>query len=166
MTAPVARPRRITGRMVLIGMVVFFGVVVAVNGVFLYLALRSFPGLESETPYRKGLAHDEELKAERAQQALGWRVTLAWQGAGPAQGRLEVSLADAAGQPLSARAVRLFLRRPVHAADDIHLPLAERAPGHYSADVILPGAGNWEAIVTIARPGAADYRHRQRIIVP
>lgn len=166
MSTPQSAPRRITGRMVLIAMVAFFAVVIAVNGVFLYLALDSFPGLETEDSYRKGLAHDERLAAEQAQRALGWRPQVSWRATGAARGRFELRLTGADGQPLTGRGVRLSLRRPVHAGDDLMVPLAENAPGHYLADITLPGPGNWEAVVTIARPGAPDYRHRQRIIVP
>ncbi len=166
MSAPRSTPRRITGRMVLIGMVAFFAVVITVNGIFLYLALDSFPGIETENSYRKGLAHDETLAADRAQRALGWRLDLSWQASGAARGRIELGLAGADGRPLTGRDVRLSLRRPVHAGDDRVARLAESVPGRYGADVTLPAPGNWDAIVTIARPGAPDYRHIQRIIVP
>ena len=43
--------RRITGRMVLVGLLTFFGVVFAVNGVFVYFALDSWPGLTTEAAY-------------------------------------------------------------------------------------------------------------------
>ena len=53
--------RRITGRMVLVGLLTLFGVVFAVNGVFVYFALDSWPGLATEAAYEQGLAHDQSL---------------------------------------------------------------------------------------------------------
>ena len=55
----------ITGRHVLIGMLVFFGVILGVNGMFLYSALSTYTGVVSDEPYRKGLNYNERIEAYR-----------------------------------------------------------------------------------------------------
>ena len=60
----------IRGRHVLIGFIVFFGLIFLVNGVFLYYALTTFGGGETSNPYRKGLHYNETLaEAARAGRA-------------------------------------------------------------------------------------------------
>ena len=56
---------RIRGWHVLAAMCAFFGVIIAVNAVFMTAALRTFPGEVSITPYEDGLAFNRQL----AQQA-------------------------------------------------------------------------------------------------
>ena len=65
--------RVITGRMVLFGLIAFFGVVFAVNGTMLALALKTNTGMVANEPYRKGLKYNERIAAEERQQALGWK---------------------------------------------------------------------------------------------
>ena len=50
-----ARPRELTGRMVLIWLVAFFAVVAAVNAIMIDAAISTFAGLESDSPYQAGL---------------------------------------------------------------------------------------------------------------
>ena len=63
--------RVITGRHVLIGLIVFFGVMLVANGIFLYTALTTYSGVVSNEPYRKCLNYNERILAEKHQQSLG-----------------------------------------------------------------------------------------------
>lgn len=167
MTAPIAnKPRLITGRMVLIGMVAFFGVVAAVNGVFIYLSLSTFPGVETDGAYRKGLTYNQSLAEAESWRALGWRIDLAWRNQGPDRGRFTLKLTGSDGAGLVGQEVALILRRPVHAEADRNLRLGEGKAGVYGSKIISMAPGNWDAMVRITRPGKADFMHRQRIIVP
>lgn len=67
---------RITGRHVLFGMIGFFLLIIAVNTVFITLALRSFPGEQEEKSYLQGLNYNDRLEARAAQDALGWTVEI------------------------------------------------------------------------------------------
>ena len=158
--------RWITGRMVLWGFVAFFAVVALVNGIFILLSMRSFPGVETEDAYRKGLAYDSVIADDAARRARGWTVAIAWQPSGPARGRLVVVARAKDGMPLSGLAARAVLRRPTHGGQDRTVGLAETAAGSYGADLVLPGAGNWEVIVTLGGPNLSAYRLRERLVVP
>lgn len=159
-------PRQITGPMVLAGMIAFFAVVFAVNGVFAWLALSSFPGVDTPDAYRKGVNYSETLAADRAQRALGWLTSVEWRDGGTARGTLVLRISDADGAAVSGVSAGVTLRRPVTEKADRRATLAETAPGTYEAAVVLPGAGNWDAVIEIARDGAALYRLRERIVVP
>ena len=73
----VKKPFRITGWHVLVSVVAFFGVVIAVDSLFLVLAYRSHPGQVSVTPYEDGLAYNRAVAQRRAQAAMGWTATAA-----------------------------------------------------------------------------------------
>ena len=68
--------RVLTGRMVLLMLVGFFGVMLAVNFVFATYAVKTFSGLDSDNPYDSGLAYNKEIAAAKAQADLGWTVDL------------------------------------------------------------------------------------------
>ena len=75
-------PRPVTGYTVLAWMVGFFAVIFAANGVFIYLAAGSFPGLEVSSAYKAGQEYNGEIAAAAAQSARGWNVSASAQRAG------------------------------------------------------------------------------------
>lgn len=158
------QPRHITGRTVLFVLLGFFGVMIAVNGVFTYFAVTTFNGLVTEGSYRKGLEYDKQLAAEAAQERLGWtaRLELA------ARGRqLRFKLKDEGGRPVSGRLVRAQVGRPATDRFDRTVVFSETSPGIYAGDVTLSGAGNWLASLEVIE-GYGDaksvvYRTKERL---
>ena len=71
---PVKPPRQITGRMVLIGFILFFGVISVVNGIFMYMALHTWPGLTNTQAYKDGIKYNEVLADGERQADDGARV--------------------------------------------------------------------------------------------
>ena len=65
------------------------GLVVAVNGIMVYFATSTFPGLDTDKAYVQGLAYNETLREARASDALGWTAVAIVEA-----GRLTVDLAD------------------------------------------------------------------------
>jgi nitrogen fixation protein FixH len=155
-----------TGRRLLWWIIAFFVLVFAVNGVFVYVSLNSFPGLETDNPYRKGVTYDRTLDAARAQRALGWKVDLKWISSGPAQGHLVVALNDKSGGPVAGHQVTVTMFRPVVSGMDHRFALHEAESGHYGADIRLAAPGNWEVDLRVMRPDGRDYLLHERIDVP
>jgi len=141
MTARATKPFRITGWHVLFSVVGFFGVVIAVDALFLVLAYRSHPGQVSVTPYEDGLAYNRAVAQRRAQAQLGWSATAA-QGAGG----VVIEVADAKGSPVPGLKLTGQLRRPATEAGEIVLTFAEAAPGRYIAPA-KPDSGAWDVHV-------------------
>jgi len=52
--------------------VAFYGVMVAVNTIFIIDAYRTFPGEVSDRPYEDGVAYNQSLRQQAAQAAC-WR---------------------------------------------------------------------------------------------
>ena len=153
----------ITGRDVLVMLLGLFGLVVAVNGVFIYFAVTSFSGLETENAYVKGLAYNETLRAADAQRALGWTVELSHR---PVDGGLEdvaVSFRDEGGNPVENLAVDAVLRRPVDDGFDRNIALEPLGAGRYGAAFALPLRGQWDVHLKATAPDGTAYRLERRL---
>lgn len=145
--------------------VAFIGVVVVVNGIMVWFAVTSFTGLQTEGHYVKGLDYNRTLEAERAELALGWTVTVAYEARGEKRGRIVVSARDKAGAPLDGAAVTARLVRPTQAGHDLSLALAPDGEGVYTGEVELPLSGLWDIQTRIAHLSDV-YRTTQRTVAP
>ena len=95
-----APPRRLTGRMVLLCLVGFFGVVFGVNGVLIHEALSTFGGVDTDSAYQAGRMFEHDVAMAKAQDALQWRVEAKVTPMPDGARRIDVVARDAAGQPL------------------------------------------------------------------
>ena len=125
--------------------VVFFGVIFAVNGYFLYVAISTHAGLAAVEPYRKGLAYNDRIAADDAQTLLRWSAELKLDRAG----MLVLSLHDDAGAPIANRRVAATIGRPSTVRFDQALALKEIGPGVYAAQATDVGAGTWVATADV-----------------
>ncbi len=134
-------------------------VVIAVNGVLITMAFRTFPGLVVQRPYDRGIAYNDELRRNQAQTALGWQVSTRY-----ADGNLTIGFVDAAGVPVTGLSVKATLSRPLEAGVSVEAELAP-AGKVYRAALVLPKQGQWEARIVASGP-AGDYRAAYRLAVP
>ena len=141
---------RIGGRHVLFAMLAFFGVVIAVNGVFVYFALSTFSGLSTENAYTKGLGYNATLEEARIQHDLGWQVAATIDGA-----VVRLAFTDRDGRPLDGLALEARVARPATAAFDGAVAFEAEGGGRYVAAEPLVGSGAWRLRV---RAVAADGR--------
>lgn len=125
---------------VLVAFIGFFGVIFAVNGVFLYQALSTHTGVVSKQPYRRGLEYNTRVEAGERQQKLGWRDDVRFS---PETGRLVVKISDKAGSPVTGLRIAGLMGRPSTVQYDVKLVLAETRSGQYEAVVGSRGEGNW-----------------------
>ena len=153
-------------------------VVIAVNIVMITYAIGTFPGLETEDAYQKGLAYNQTLAAARVQEARGWHIDVRYapriETVAPAEeavgaptaheGELVVTVVDKAGKPLYGLDVTAALIRPTRAGFDTSVALQPRAAGEYRGEATLPLAGQWDVRVS-ARRGDEDFQATRRIMV-
>ena len=125
--------REITGRHVLIGFVAAFAVIIGVNLVLAFSAVRTFPGLEVKNSY---VASQEFNERKAAQEALGWTVR-----ADHAEGVLTLGITDADGRPVRAARLEATVGRATHVQAD-QTPDFRFDGTAYVAPVEL-GDGNW-----------------------
>lgn len=154
----------LTGRHVLYVLLGMFAVIAFVNGVFIYLALSSHPGVIEEDAYRKGLAYNDALDKAASQKALGWRAALRFEPDGDRAGALELRLEDVGGRAVAGLDVLVRLRRPASRDYDRTLTLSEVAPGRYRARTALPLPGNWDVSLRAEADGR-EFRLERRLWV-
>jgi nitrogen fixation protein FixH len=150
----------IRGWHVLAGITAFFAVVVGVDATFTVLALRTFPGQVSVTPYEDGLLYNRRIAQLEAQERLGWRAAAA---AEPGQVRLEFR--DRDGGPLSGLAIVGRLERPATEAGRISLKFVEASPGRY----IAPAgriAGAWDLTADAKGASGGAFLAERRLTWP
>jgi nitrogen fixation protein FixH len=145
----VAAPAR--GRWIPWTLVAFFGVVLLVNGVMIWIAMQSFPGLVTDRAYDNGLAYNRNLDAEAAQAALGWKAAIGARIVDGFTAELRVDLVDRDGRPIEGAVVAARLARPAETASDFDLALVPSGGGRYLAVFQLPMIGAWDVHLVATR---------------
>lgn len=150
--------------------VAVMAVVVAVNVLMATLAVRTFPGLQTEDAYNKGLRYNDTIAAAREQAKLGWRMSIEVAPAADAAGagreaEVKVAFVDRDGQPLERLSIDAALLRPAAEGFDRTLTLEYRGAGVYVGTVALPLAGQWDAHV-MARRDTNIFEATRRLFIP
>ena len=155
--------KKLTGWHALLYFLGFFGLMFAVNGVFLYSAITSFPGEDVPKSYAQGLAFNETLASRAAQRSLGWSAEIGVTGA-----KLVYRLTDADGAPISGAVVNATLRRPMTNEGDLQYCLEDVGRGEYQAELPDGFQGGWEVLVTAttASTGEVAFEARKTVVVP
>ncbi|MBT8473569.1 MAG: FixH family protein [Marinicaulis sp.] len=134
------KARELTGRHVLIMLFAFFGVMFAVNAVFVTMSLKSFPGETAEKSYLHGLNYNDVLAERAAQAQLGWRAQVTAAGSD----QIEVSFSDANGLALTGLAITSEIIRPAHANTRQEAVFSENGDGVYIARFRSLATGAWD----------------------
>lgn len=156
--------RRLTGRMVLLIIVAFFGIVILVNVAMVRAAITTFGGVDTPSSYQAGLTYMSEEAAAAAQNRRNWHVDarIVPDAAGFV---IEVDLHDAGGSPIVGAEIDGELAHPVDERRDVPLKIAEVGAGIYRAEA-QPAAGQWILDLMVLKKGERLFRSRNRVIVP
>ena len=146
--------RKITGKHVLFGFTAAFGIIIAVNLVLAYSAIKTFPGLEVANSYVASQTFNER---KAAQESLGWTVE-----AHHHDGRLALSITDETGQPVAVKMLDATVGRATQVADDV-TPDFQFDGSAYVADVPL-GDGNWNIRMTAIAFDGTEFQQRVVLI--
>jgi nitrogen fixation protein FixH len=160
---PSTRP--VTGRKVLIWLLSFFGVVMAVNIIFMKLALQTLPGVVTESSYRVGNAYNKDITAARQQETLHWSVGLHVERRVDGTAMVKVDAKDAEGKPLNGLTFRVVLRRPTDVRADAQATLNETGNGLYRGTAQDVLAGVWDVMLFGERNGETLFQSHNRVIL-
>jgi nitrogen fixation protein FixH len=149
-----------TGKHLLWLMIVFFGIVIAVNATMAVLAGSSWTGLIVKSSYVASQHYNERLEAARLQDELGWRSQLE-----ATSGRLVLTMRTRTGEALAGLTARAKLARTVKEDEDMVFELEERGLGEYHADMAL-APGLWLADVEAVDATGRRYERQLRIVIP
>jgi nitrogen fixation protein FixH len=156
----------LTGRHVLLMFLAFFGVVFAVNAYMMRAAVSTFSGVQTETPYKMGLAYNTRIAASRKQDELGWTVAARVIRAPDGGASVVLEAADRTGAPLSGLTGRIRLQRPADKRLDRDADLAATGTGRYGAELRGVSAGQWDAVVFLERGGEMVFESTSRVLLP
>ena len=149
MPTPVSS-KPLTGRMVLVMLLAFFGVVIGVNVTMMKLAIATLPGTEVDSAYSASLGYEKEIVAARAQAARHWKVDAHVERTADGAALLLVEARDGEGRPVTGLKFLGRLERPIDKRADlgkvdcevgtlVDRPLEAIAPGQW--DLVLEGDG-------------------------
>jgi nitrogen fixation protein FixH len=148
--------REITGKHVLIGVVSAFTVIIVVNFFMAYKAVSTFPGLEAKNTW---YASQNFEATRKAQQALGWQVSEAYE-----DGRLMLRITEAAsGQPAKVADMQVLVGRSTEAAAD-QMPVFIRDGGAFVAPVDL-APGKWLLRIEALAADGTPFRQQRQLFV-
>lgn len=154
--------RPLTGRMVLLIILAFFGTIMFANGMMLHFAIQSFSGLEAKNAYMAGLNYNRQIAAERVQDERHWSVDLSVRRVAPGVSEITISQRDASGAPSAALEASIRLAHPMDGRRDQIAQLREVRPGVYRGRVEI-APGHWEAVTELNRRGETVFVSRNRL---
>ncbi|MCE2890114.1 FixH family protein [Aquidulcibacter sp.] len=155
LTVP-SKPFRLTGWHVLAMFGGLFAVMLAVNILFVVLALKTFSG-ETDHAYISGLKFNETLAANARQAELGWTMTLGLERPTGGGAVLEARLTDRSQQPLTGARLQGTIGRTTDANEDQVLSFTETAPGIYRAVIHQIRPGRWKFSASAKLDGAPQF---------
>jgi nitrogen fixation protein FixH len=141
-----------------------FLVVIGVNATLIFFAQNTFSGLDTASPYERGLDYNKTLAAEAAQARLGWRSKTEISRESDGNRRLQVQMIDRDGRPLDGLSVLAYLVRPSNEGLDTTVIPRPLGDGRYAASFVLPADGQWELRV-VAQSDGVVWQHSERLFV-
>lgn len=146
----------------------FFGVMFAVNGIFLWTAITTFPGEDVKKSYLTGLTYNAELDRRAHQTEAGWNAGIGVSGSG-AQRQFTIRLMTKDRDALPAGAVTLDIRHPADRARDRTIALVPLGAGEYAADAADFAPGIWTVILTAdidPETAGHEFRATREVYLP
>jgi nitrogen fixation protein FixH len=160
-----AAVRPITGRFVLICLIVFFGMIIAVNVVMMRYAIETLPGVEVESPYAASLAYGNEIEAAHAQAERGWKVAAHVARDAAGTGAVRVEARDRSGNPIAGLTFTGTLERPADRRADRPVELQAEGGAVYRGRVPELAAGLWDLVLQGDRDGQRMFLSKNRIVL-
>ena len=156
----------LTGKHVLIGFVLFFGLIFASNAVMISLAVKTFPGLQSKSAYKAGRNYNEQIEQANVQQQLGWRTSVEVDEEGTGAPHVRVVFHDKYENPLSDLTVTGTLQRTVHSFDDVVLEFNKRGNGIYEVSVDgQTHRGQWRLKIEAVNRAGDTFQIEQKVYI-
>lgn len=142
--------REFTGRHAAMVFVGAFAIIISVNLLLAFQAIKTFPGLEVSNSY---VASQEFNSRRSAQLALGWSVR-----ADARDGLVILSITDKDGAPVKVAKLAATLGRATHVRDDTKPEFVFDGTA-YVAPVDL-GAGNWNIRMVARAVNGTEFTQR------
>jgi len=143
-----------------------FAVVLAVNAVMIWLAVGTFGGLATSDYYDRGRTYNETLATAEEIAQTGWTSEASETALGDGAYLIEVTLGNAAGDPLVGATIEGRLIRPAEADDDFDVVFVAAGEGLWTAEVSPPAPGLWDLRLIARRDGMALATEHRLVLTP
>jgi nitrogen fixation protein FixH len=164
MPTPVSS-KPLTGRMVFVMLLAFFGVVISVNVTMMKLAIATLPGTEVDSAYSASLGYEKEIAASRAQAARHWRVDAHVERTAEGAGVLQVEARDGDGRPVTGLKFQGRFERPTDKRADLAIDLAEVGIGVYRGRTEAIAPGQWDLVLEGDGKDGRLFLSRNRVLL-
>lgn len=153
----------LTGKRVLLYLLLFFGATFAVNGYMMKRAIETLPGVAVDSPYEAGQRYNKEIAAAAAQASRSWKVDARVERDPDGRARLQVNARDSESKSLAGLAFTARLEWPADKRRDIPVRLTEREAGIYvgTAEGVQPG--RYDLILEAERGGERLFLSTNRL---
>jgi nitrogen fixation protein FixH len=158
-------PKPLTGRLVLIMLLGFFGVVFGVNFTLMELAIATLPGTEVDSAYSASLGYEREIAAAHDQTARKWKVEAHIERDGSGGATLQVDARDDSGRPVTGLKFQGTLERPTDKRADLAVSLAEVGIGIYRGSAPAVAPGQWDLVLEGAAAGQRMFMSKNRVLL-
>jgi len=144
---------------------IFFAVILTVDGIYIYLAKKTWRGLATEDGYKKGLKYNETLDLVKKQNELGWSSKIKFESLNPINGNLNFTLFDKNKNPIRNASVIAKISRPVQEGYDFEVPLNHDSKSNsYCAQINFPLKGQWRIEIK-SRLDDKFYQDVRRLVI-
>ena len=157
--------RQLTGRMVLLMLLAFFGVVIGANITMMKLAISTLPGTEVDSPYSASLAYENEIAAAHAQDARHWEVDAHVERAADGAALLQLAARDKDGHPVTGLKFEGRFERPTDKRADLAVKLSEVAIGIYRGRLDAVAPGQWDLVLEADASGQRMFLSKNRVLL-
>jgi nitrogen fixation protein FixH len=157
--------RQITGRMVLLMLLAFFGVVIGVNVTMMKLAISTLPGTEVDSAYSASLGYEKEIAAARDQDARHWEVDAHVERANNGVAMLQLTARDKEGRPVTGLKVAGRFERPADKRADQAIELSEVGFGIYRGRLDAVAPGQWDLVLEGDQGGQRMFLSKNRVLL-
>ena len=120
----------------------FFGVMIAVNAYFTFVAVTSFRGEDVPRSYRQGLEYNQTIAARAEQERSGWTASVNTLTDDAQRLKIVLELNDKDSRALPGMIINAKLRHPVDTDFDRLLNFTDGGNGRYIA-YSKPIIGHW-----------------------
>jgi nitrogen fixation protein FixH len=165
MNKPIAAPRPLTGRAVLISLVAFFAVVIGVNLLMAKLAIDTLPGTEVDSAYGASLAYESEIAAAHDQDLRDWKVDAHVQRGADGAAAVQVEARDSKGASIPGLTVVGRFERPIDRRADRPIELAATGSGIYRGSILALAPGQWDLVLEGDVAGRRMFLSTNRIVL-
>ena len=158
-------PKPLTGRLVLIMLLAFFGVVFGVNFTLMDLAISTLPGTEVDSAYTASLGYEKQIAAAHDQTARNWQVDAHIERDGSGGATLQVDARDGSGRPMTGLKFQGTLERPTDKRADLAVSLAEVGIGIYRGSAPAVAPGQWDLVLEGDAAGQRMFMSKNRVLL-